>query len=166
MVGRHRSPLFRCLSVVTGRLPAGTGLFTTNLRVQNQLTPHVALQLDFLNLFNRKNYDIAYEQDFKVSPTAPVVPDGVTVHPAEPFQAAADIETPVLRMRRFALESAASAYHFLVQFLVTRFCLHACSGYREADRGGLGGDWNWGPGSMMLANRGAGGARPDSAQCV
>ncbi len=60
--------------------------FTTNLRVQNQLNPHVALQLDFLNLFNRKNYDIAYDQDFKLSPTAPVVPDGITVHPAEPFQ--------------------------------------------------------------------------------
>ena len=54
--------------------------------MQNQLNPHVALQLDFLNLFNRKNYDIAYDQDFKLSPTAPVVPDGITVHPAEPFQ--------------------------------------------------------------------------------
>lgn len=65
------------------RAPAS---FTTNVRVQNQLTSHVALQLDLLNLFSRKNYDIAYEQDFKVSPTAPVVPDGVTVHPAEPLQ--------------------------------------------------------------------------------
>jgi hypothetical protein len=60
--------------------------FTTNLRVQNQLSPRIALALDFLNLFNRKNYDVAYEQDFKVSPTAHVVPDGVTVHPTEPFQ--------------------------------------------------------------------------------
>lgn len=54
--------------------------------MQNQLSLRVALSLDFLNLFNLKNYDIAYEQDFKVSPTAPVVPDGVSVHPAEPFQ--------------------------------------------------------------------------------
>src|SRR5208283_5292370 len=68
-----------------GSLQAPTS-FATNLRVQNQLSPHVALQLDFLNLFNRKNYDIAYEQDFKVSSTSPVVPDGITVHPAEPFQ--------------------------------------------------------------------------------
>jgi len=60
--------------------------FTTNLRVQNQLTPHMAVAVDFLNVFNRKNYDVAYEQDFKVSPANPVVPDGVTVHPAEPFQ--------------------------------------------------------------------------------
>ena len=59
---------------------------TADLRLQNQLSPRVALALDFLNLFNRKNYDIAYEQDFKVSPTSPIVPDGITVHPGEPFQ--------------------------------------------------------------------------------
>jgi len=60
--------------------------FTTNLRVQNQLSSHVAVALDVLNVFNRKNYDIVYGQDYQVSPTSPAVPNGVTVHPAEPFQ--------------------------------------------------------------------------------
>jgi len=56
----------------------------SNLLVKRALTPRVTLQLDVLNLFDRKFYDIAYEQDYKVSPTAPVVPTGETVHPGEP----------------------------------------------------------------------------------
>ena len=56
----------------------------SNLLVKRTLTPRVALQLDILNLFDRKFYDIAYEQDYRVSPTAPVVPTGETVHPGEP----------------------------------------------------------------------------------
>jgi hypothetical protein len=40
--------------------------------------------LDVLNLFDRKFYDIAYEQDYQATRTAPVVPTGVTVHPGEP----------------------------------------------------------------------------------
>ncbi len=56
----------------------------TNLQVRRTLTPRVSLQVDVLNLFDRRFYDIAYEQDYRVSPTAPVVPDGVTVHPGEP----------------------------------------------------------------------------------
>jgi outer membrane receptor protein involved in Fe transport len=56
----------------------------SNLQVTRALTPRVSLQLDVLNLFDRKFYDIAYEQDYRVAPTAPVVPDGVTVHPGEP----------------------------------------------------------------------------------
>jgi hypothetical protein len=57
---------------------------TTNLRVQRALNAHASLSLDVLNLFDRKFYDIAYEQDYRITPTSPVVPDGVTVHPGEP----------------------------------------------------------------------------------
>ena len=56
----------------------------SNLLLRRALTPRVSLQLDVLNLFDRKFYDIAYEQDYRVAPTAPVVPDGETVHPGEP----------------------------------------------------------------------------------
>jgi outer membrane receptor protein involved in Fe transport len=58
----------------------------TNLRVQRQFTPGAAVALDVLNLFNRQYYDIAYGQDFQLSPTSPAVPSGVTVHPGEPRQ--------------------------------------------------------------------------------
>ena len=56
----------------------------SNLLLRRELTPRVSLQLDVLNLFDRKFYDIAYEQDYRVAPTSPVVPAGVTVHPGEP----------------------------------------------------------------------------------
>ena len=56
----------------------------SNLLLRRELTPRVSLQLDVLNLFDRKFYDIAYEQDYRVAPTAPLVPDGETVHPGEP----------------------------------------------------------------------------------
>jgi TonB-dependent Receptor Plug Domain len=59
---------------------------TTNVRVQNQLSPRVAVALDVLNVFDRKNYDIVYGQDFQVSPASAPVPSGITVHPAEPLQ--------------------------------------------------------------------------------
>ena len=57
-----------------------------NLLLRRTLTPRVSLQVDVLNLFDRKFYDIAYEQDYKVSPSpsVPANPDGVTVHPGEP----------------------------------------------------------------------------------
>jgi hypothetical protein len=57
---------------------------TTNLRVTRELNSWAALSLDVLNLFDRKYFDIAYEQDYQVSPTSPVVPSGITVHPGEP----------------------------------------------------------------------------------
>jgi len=56
----------------------------TNLRVQYQLNSLAGLSLDVLNLFDRRFYDIAYEQDYRVMPTSRVVPDGITVHPGEP----------------------------------------------------------------------------------
>jgi outer membrane receptor protein involved in Fe transport len=62
----------------------GPSAAVTNLRVQRELTPSTALSLDVLNLFDRKYYDIAYEQDFQVTPMSPAVPDGVTVHPGQP----------------------------------------------------------------------------------
>lgn len=55
-----------------------------NLRVQRELTPWAALSLDVLNVFDRKYFDIAYEQDYQIAPTSPVRPNGVTVHPGEP----------------------------------------------------------------------------------
>lgn len=39
-----------------------------------------------LNLFDRSNYGIAYEQDYRYPAAAPVVPDDITVHPGEPRQ--------------------------------------------------------------------------------
>ena len=56
----------------------------SNLLIKRDLTPRCTISLDVLNLFDRKFYDIAYEQDYQVTPTAPVVPNGVTVHPGEP----------------------------------------------------------------------------------
>ncbi len=65
------------------RAPAAV---VTNLRVQRELSPRVTLSAEVLNLFNRRYYDIAYQQDYQVSPNSPVVPSGVTVHPGEPRQ--------------------------------------------------------------------------------
>jgi hypothetical protein len=42
------------------------------------------LSLDVLNPFDRRYYDIAYQQDYRVSPTSAPVPSGITVHPGEP----------------------------------------------------------------------------------
>ena len=66
-----------------GRLTARSAI-VSNLLVRRDLTPRVSILLDVLNLFDRKFYDIAYEQDYRVSPTAAIVPSGVTVHPGEP----------------------------------------------------------------------------------
>ena len=58
----------------------------TNLRVQRELSRDFSVQMDVLNLFNREYYDIAYAQDYRVTPASPVVPSGITVHPGEPLQ--------------------------------------------------------------------------------
>jgi len=60
--------------------------FTVDLRAQYQVSPRVTLALDILNMFNTKNYDIQYQQDYKACPTCAVVPNGISAHPAEPFQ--------------------------------------------------------------------------------
>jgi len=57
-----------------------------NLRAQYEFGPSVTLALDALNVFNRQYYDIAYQQDYRVSPTSPIVLGGVTAHPGEPRQ--------------------------------------------------------------------------------
>ena len=57
-----------------------------NLRAQYEFSPNVTLALDALNVLNRQYYDIAYQQDYRVSPTSPVVLGGVTAHPGEPRQ--------------------------------------------------------------------------------
>ncbi len=56
----------------------------SNLQVRRMLAPRLSVQLDVLNLFDRRFYDIEYAQDYRVAPGAPVVPAGVTVHPGEP----------------------------------------------------------------------------------
>lgn len=58
----------------------------TNLRIQYEFSKNVTLAFDALNLLNRQYYDIAYAQEYRVSPNAPYVPNGVTVHPGEPQQ--------------------------------------------------------------------------------
>ena len=63
---------------------AAPSSWITNLQVRRELTHRVSLQVDVLNLFDRKFLDIAYQQDYRVSPTAPLVPAGETVHPGEP----------------------------------------------------------------------------------
>ena len=45
-----------------------------------------ALSLDVLNLLDFHYFDIVYEQDYRVMPTAPMVPNGITVHPGEPCE--------------------------------------------------------------------------------
>ena len=58
--------------------------FVTNLRLQAELSRNVDVTLDVLNLLDRKYFDIAYAQEYRLTPTAPVTPEGVTVHPGEP----------------------------------------------------------------------------------
>lgn len=56
----------------------------TNLQFTRHVTSSVDVTVDVLNVFDRRFDDMAYEQDYRLSPGAPVVPDGVTVHPGEP----------------------------------------------------------------------------------
>lgn len=63
-------------------------------RIEREFGPSASISLDVLNVFDRKYYDIAYEQDYRVSPTAPIVPAGITVHPGEPRQV-----RPTLRLK-------------------------------------------------------------------
>jgi hypothetical protein len=66
-----------------GTLTASPSIIT-NLRLKTEFSRNVSIFFDALNVFNRSYYDIEYEQDYRVSPSAPIVPAGVTVHPGEP----------------------------------------------------------------------------------
>ena len=56
----------------------------TNLRLQREFSPGFAASLDVLNLFDRDYYDIAYEQHYRLTPSGPVAPNEITVHPGQP----------------------------------------------------------------------------------
>ena len=56
-----------------GTLTAPSAI-VTNVQVQHELSRDFSVQMDVLNLFNREYYDIAYAQDYQVTPTSPVVP--------------------------------------------------------------------------------------------
>ena len=62
----------------------GPAAVVTDMRVTRRLNAWAALSLDALNVFDRRYYDIAYAQDYRLSPTSPQVPNGITVHPGEP----------------------------------------------------------------------------------
>jgi outer membrane receptor protein involved in Fe transport len=66
-----------------GSLTAPSAI-VTNLRLQRDINKNMSVYVDALNLFNRRYYDIAYQQDYQVSPSATPVPSGITVHPGEP----------------------------------------------------------------------------------
>jgi len=68
-----------------GTLKAPSAI-VSNLEIKRVLTPKCTLLVEGLNIFNRQYYDIGYEQDYQVTPTSPLVPSGVTVHPGEPRQ--------------------------------------------------------------------------------
>ncbi len=58
----------------------------SNLRVKREINRETHLTLDLLNVFNRAYYDIAYNQDYQITPTSALQPSAVTVHPGEPRQ--------------------------------------------------------------------------------
>lgn len=68
-----------------GALRAPSSL-VTNLRLSRALTDRLTLTADVLNAFDRRYFDIAYEQDYRVTPASATVDDGITVHPGEPRQ--------------------------------------------------------------------------------
>jgi outer membrane receptor protein involved in Fe transport len=74
-----------------GRLTTPSVL-VTNLRVQRDFSAGFGMSLDVLNLFDREYYDIAYEQDYRVTRSSPIVPNGITVHPGEPRELRATLK--------------------------------------------------------------------------
>jgi len=58
----------------------------SNIIIKRDLSPQIQLSVEGLNLFNKRFYDIAYEQDYRLTPSAPIIPNGITVHPGEPRQ--------------------------------------------------------------------------------
>jgi hypothetical protein len=74
-------------------LPMAPSAITTNLLGQFKITPALTFHAEALNVFNRKFYDIEYEQNYVVNSVAGVLlansvsnANGVTVHPGEPRQ--------------------------------------------------------------------------------
>ena len=61
----------------------GPSAIVTNLRLQNKLSNTTTIYIDGLNIFNRQYYDVAYAQDYQVTPASPFVPEGITVHPGD-----------------------------------------------------------------------------------
>ena len=57
-----------------------------NMRIQHEFSANAAVALDVLNLLDRQYYDIAYQQDYRISPFRPITAGGITVHPGEPRQ--------------------------------------------------------------------------------
>ena len=74
-----------------GTLTAPSAVIT-NFTAQRSVSKDATLKFDILNLFNRAYYDIAYEQDYQVAPTAAAIPNGITVHPGEPRQFRVSLE--------------------------------------------------------------------------
>jgi hypothetical protein len=64
----------------------GPSAIVANFRAQRDISRDVTIKFDLLNAFDRKYFDIAYQQDYRASPTSAIVPSGVTVHPGEPRQ--------------------------------------------------------------------------------
>jgi hypothetical protein len=58
----------------------------SNFKVNKELDQNKSLSVNVLNVFNRQYYDIAYNQDYRISPLANIQPNGITVHPGEPRQ--------------------------------------------------------------------------------
>ncbi len=74
-----------------GSIQAPSSL-VTNLRLQRVLTPDIKVSLDLLNVFNTSYYDIVYQQDYRVSPTAQAVATGTSVHPGEPREVRVNLQ--------------------------------------------------------------------------
>jgi outer membrane receptor protein involved in Fe transport len=74
-------------------LPNAPSAITTNILGQFKLTPSLTLHAEALNVFDRKFYDIEYEQNYVVNSVAGTLlanavsnANGITVHPGEPRQ--------------------------------------------------------------------------------
>lgn len=90
----------------------GPSAFVTNLRAERHLSPSTTLSFDVLNLFDRRYYDIAYEQDYRVNPTSRVVPEGITVHPGKLSELRVTLRLSLQR----AMETFSPRHLFLINF--------------------------------------------------
>jgi len=74
-------------------LPLAPSAITTNLLGQYRISKALTFHAEALNVFDRKFFDIEYEQNYVVNSVAGVLlanavsnPNGITVHPGEPRQ--------------------------------------------------------------------------------